>query len=145
MVPKISGLCLSATVDSGAGGLFIDETFAKQNDFILHELSEPLNTYNVDGMLNKKGTITSYVEADLKIGEQIKQTCLYVTGLGKQKSSWVSPGYKTKTPPLIGNPVRYSGRNRNEEGLDRKQLILPEQASLKERKHLPQSLNKQKP
>ena len=76
---------LEALLDSGAGGLFINETFAKQNDFILHELPESLNTYNVDGTLNKKGTITSYVEADIKIGERIKQTRLYVTGLGKQK------------------------------------------------------------
>ncbi len=65
---------LEALLDSGAGELFIDETFAKQNNFTLHELPEPLNAYNVDGTLNKKGTITSYVKADLKIGEQIKQT-----------------------------------------------------------------------
>ncbi len=37
---------LEALLDSGAGGLFIDETFVKQNNFTLHELPEPLNAYN---------------------------------------------------------------------------------------------------
>ncbi len=89
-----------ALLDSGAGGLFIDETFAKRNDFTLHELPEPLNAYNVDGTLNKKGTITSYVEADLKIGERIKQTRLYVTGLGKQKVILGFPWLQDENPRL---------------------------------------------
>jgi hypothetical protein len=78
---------LEALLDSGAGGLFIDATFAKENEFTLYELPEPLNAYNVDGTLNKKGTITSYVEADLQIGERITKTRLYVTGLGRQEVS----------------------------------------------------------
>jgi len=65
---------LEALLDSGAGGLFIDATFAKENGFALCGLPEPLNAYNMDGMLNKKGTITSYVEADLQIGERITKT-----------------------------------------------------------------------
>jgi len=45
---------LEALLDSGAGGLFIDATFAKKNEFTLCDLPEPLNAYNVDGTLNKK-------------------------------------------------------------------------------------------
>jgi hypothetical protein len=45
---------LEALLDSGAGGLFIDMTFAKENQFILCELLKPLDAYNVDGMMNKK-------------------------------------------------------------------------------------------
>jgi hypothetical protein len=74
---------LEALLDSGTEGLFIDEIFAKQNKFTLHDLPELLNAYNVDGTLNKKGTVTSYVKADLQINEQIKPIQLYVTGLGK--------------------------------------------------------------
>jgi hypothetical protein len=48
---------LEALLDSGAGGLFIDTTFVKENEFTLCDLPEPLNAYNVDGTLNKKGTI----------------------------------------------------------------------------------------
>ena len=65
---------LEALLNSGAGGLFIDAKFAKENGFALCSLPEPLNAYNVDGTLNKKGTITSYVKADLQIGERITKT-----------------------------------------------------------------------
>ena len=94
---------LEALLDSGAGGLYIDETFAKRNNFTLHELPEPLNAYNVDGTLNKKGTIMLYVEADLKIGEQIKQTHLYVTRLEKQKVILGFPWLQDENPgyPLL--------------------------------------------
>ena len=91
---------LEALLDSGAGGLFIDETFVKQNDFTLHKLPEPLNVYNVDGTLNKKGMIMSYIEADLKIGERIKQTRLYVTGLGKQKVILGFPWLQDENPTV---------------------------------------------
>ncbi len=91
---------LEALLDSGAGGLFIDETFAKRNDFTLHELPEPLNAYNMDGTLNKKDTIMSYVEADLKIGQRIKQTRLYVTRLGKQKVILGFPWLQDENPTV---------------------------------------------
>jgi hypothetical protein len=89
---------LEALLDSGAGGLFIDKTFAKKNDFTLYELPGPLNVYNVDGTMNRKGTITSYVEADFTIGERIKKTCLYVTGLGKQKVILGFPWLRDENP-----------------------------------------------
>jgi hypothetical protein len=91
---------LEALLDSGAGGLFIDATFAKQNEFTLHDLPEPLNAYNVDGTLNKKGTVTSYVKADLTIGERIKKTCLYVTGLGRQKVILGFPWLRDENPNI---------------------------------------------
>jgi hypothetical protein len=76
---------IEALLDSGAGGLFIDETFAKENEFTQQKLLKALNAFNVDGTFNKKGTITLYVEADLKVRGQIAKTRLYVTGLGRQK------------------------------------------------------------
>jgi hypothetical protein len=91
---------LEALLDSGAGGLFIDETFAKNNDFTLYELPGLLNVYNVDGTTNKKGTITSYFEADLTIGERIKKTRLYVTGLGRQKVILGFPWLRDENPNI---------------------------------------------
>jgi hypothetical protein len=38
-------------IDSGAGGLFIDQNFAK--NFEINYLNEPVKVYNVDGMENK--------------------------------------------------------------------------------------------
>jgi hypothetical protein len=91
---------LEALLDSGAGGLFIDETFAKQNEFTLNDLSEHLNAYNVDGTLNKKGTVTSYVKADLHINERIRPIQLYVTGLGRQKVILGFPWLRDENPDI---------------------------------------------
>ena len=40
---------------------------------------------NINGTLNKKGTIKHYVNLNLDIFGQKKTMCLLVTGLGKQK------------------------------------------------------------
>jgi len=50
-------------------------------------------------MLNKKGTITSYVEADLQISEQITKTRLYVTR-GKQKVILGFPWLRDENPDV---------------------------------------------
>jgi hypothetical protein len=91
---------LEALLDSRARGLFIDTTFAKENEFTLCDLSEPLNAYNMDGTLNKKGTITSYIEADLQIGEQITKTRFYITGLGKKKVILGFPWLRNENPDV---------------------------------------------
>jgi hypothetical protein len=91
---------LEALLNSGAGGLFIDATFAKQNEFTLHDLPEPLNAYNVDGTLNKKGIVMSYVKADLQVNGRIKPIQLYVTGLGKQKVILGFPWLQDKNPDV---------------------------------------------
>ena len=66
----------------------------------LHYTNYLMNAYNMDGTLNKKGMITSYVKADLKIGEQIKQTHLYVTRLGKQKVILGFPWLQDENPTI---------------------------------------------
>jgi hypothetical protein len=91
---------LEALLNSGAGGLFNDATFAKQNEFTLHNLPEPLNAYNVDGTLNKKGTVTSYVKADLHVNEWIRPIQLYVTGLERQKVILGFPWLRDENPNI---------------------------------------------
>jgi hypothetical protein len=36
-------------IDSGAGGKFIDQNYAKTEGFKLHKLETPLRAYNMDG------------------------------------------------------------------------------------------------
>ena len=127
---------LEALLDSGAGGLFIDETFAKHNDFTLHELPEPLNAYNMDGTLNKKGTITSYIEADLKIGERIKQTRLYVTGLGKQKVILGFPWLQDENPTVDLKSGEIQWKEQEQQKLGQKAIDIT-QASFARRQEAP--------
>jgi hypothetical protein len=70
-------------IDSGAGGLFIDQNFAK--NFDINYLDIPVKAYNVDGMENKQGTINAYVSLEFSLGERKFKKRFYVTGLGKQR------------------------------------------------------------
>ena len=54
-------------LDSGAGGKFIDQNYAKTLKFPLINLERLIPAINVDGTLNKKGTIKQYINFDLKI------------------------------------------------------------------------------
>ena len=50
----------TALADTGASGLFIDKRYANYMNLKKLILDEPLEVYNVDGTLNRKGTITHY-------------------------------------------------------------------------------------
>jgi hypothetical protein len=74
---------IKTLIDSGAGGLLIDQNFTK--NFDINYLDEPVKAYKVDGMENKRGTINAYVNLEFSLGEQKFKEWFYVTGLGKQK------------------------------------------------------------
>jgi hypothetical protein len=81
-------ICLSkqtieTLIDSGTGGMFIDQTFTK--NFEINYLNEPVKAYNIDRMKNKWGMISSVVNLKFKLGDQKFNEQFYVTGLGKQK------------------------------------------------------------
>jgi hypothetical protein len=63
--------------------MFIDQNFTK--NFEINYLDEPVKAYNIDGMENKQGTISSHVNLKFKLGDQKFNKRFYVTGLGKQK------------------------------------------------------------
>ena len=71
-------------IDCGAGVMFINQNFAQ--NFKIHLLTKPITAQNVDGTINKKGPIKSYVELEFKINSRKFRERFYVTGLGKQKT-----------------------------------------------------------
>jgi hypothetical protein len=74
---------IETLIDSSAGGLFIDQNYAK--NFNINYLDEPVKAYNMDGTENKWETINAYVNLEFTLGEQKFKERFYVTGLGKQK------------------------------------------------------------
>jgi hypothetical protein len=70
-------------IDSGTGGLFIDQNYAK--NFNINYLNKPVKAYNVDGTENKRGTINAYVNLEFSLGKRKFKEQFYVTGLGKQR------------------------------------------------------------
>ena len=73
-----------ALIDSGAGDIFIDEEFAKQQGIHLTRLQSPIAVYNVDGTPNRRGHITHFTWLDLEIAGKVVPTKLYATSLGKE-------------------------------------------------------------
>ena len=71
-----------ALIDCRAGGMFIDQNFAQ--NFEIFPLNELITTQNVDGTINKNGTIKSYVKLEFKINSRKFRERFYITGLGKQ-------------------------------------------------------------
>src|ERR1700678_2921696 len=74
-----------ALVDSGAGGKFIDQNFARNSKMDIYNLEKPMKALNVDGTENKRGTIKQYVDLTFTINGQPQTQRLFLTGLGKQK------------------------------------------------------------
>ena len=72
-------------IDSGAGGKFIDQNYAKRMGFKTHKLEKLLQAYNVDGTRNKQGMIKYYVNLNLEINGRKITMELLVTGLGKER------------------------------------------------------------
>jgi hypothetical protein len=74
---------IETLIDSGAGGLFIDQNLAK--NFDINYLNELVKAYNMDGTENKRGTINAYINLEFSLGKQKFKEWFYVTRLGKQK------------------------------------------------------------
>ena len=65
-----------ALLDTGAGGKFIDQNFVLAHSIKTQKLEKPITVYNVDGTKNKTGTITRYVDLNLRIGNRTMDTQL---------------------------------------------------------------------
>ena len=59
-----------ALLDTRAGGKFIDQNYVLRNNHRTKKLGKPITAYNVDGMENKTGTITQFVDVNLQLGNR---------------------------------------------------------------------------
>lgn len=87
-----------ALLDSGAGGIFIDSKWAQDLGLRLQPLEPPIRVFNVDGTLNKTGTITHYTDAVMKIAGEKSSIRFLATGLGKQRIILGFPWLRDKNP-----------------------------------------------
>jgi hypothetical protein len=74
---------IEALQGSGATTCFIDEKFTKENNLNLIPLAHAIPVYNIDGTLNKKGSIRSTVNMIVRVQEHMGHTRFHVAGLGK--------------------------------------------------------------
>ena len=77
------GIVVKALLDSGATGLFMDMTFAREKGFKIEKLKNPLLVRNVDGTVNAGGAIIHQVECNMFFKGHIKRVRMDVCNLGK--------------------------------------------------------------
>jgi len=77
------GVTVKALLDSGATGLFMDTTFAKEKRFKMEKLKKPLLVRNVDGTANAEGAITHQVECNMFFKGHMERARMDVYNLGK--------------------------------------------------------------
>ena len=76
---------VTALLDSGATGLFIDSNFVAAEKLTTRSPTCPAPVYNVDGTPNEAGSIRSVVDLILSFQNHSEHAVFAVTNLGKHK------------------------------------------------------------
>ena len=77
---------IPALINSGAGGIFIDQNYTKNSNLPIQKLDKPLVTQNIDNTENKHGKITSFVELNLTVNRKNPTNQTHVGRIGKTKN-----------------------------------------------------------
>ncbi|KAF8230873.1 hypothetical protein L208DRAFT_1096582, partial [Tricholoma matsutake] len=77
-------IAMNALLNSGAGGVFINSKFIDQEAIKTYPLGHTIQATNVDGTLNKQGTITRCMKGRLHINGRSYPMEYLVTRLGKE-------------------------------------------------------------
>ena len=91
---------LSALVDSGATGSFIDQAFVEENNIATCPLHRPILISNVDGTPNEGGIIKEIVDLMISYKGHGERCLLAVTNLGKQKIILGYPWLREHNPEI---------------------------------------------
>jgi hypothetical protein len=75
---------LTALLDCGATGIFMDTEWARKNKIATQPLSRPIPVYNVDGSPNAAGEIKDVAEVTLRYKDHTELAHFAITQLGKQ-------------------------------------------------------------
>ena len=77
------GVAVKALLDSGATGLFMDTTFAKEKGFKIEKLKKPLLVRNMDGTANAGRVIMHQVECNIFFKGHVERVRMDMCNLGK--------------------------------------------------------------
>ena len=87
-------------LDSGATGLFMDTTFAREKGFRMEKLKNPLLVRNVDRMVNAGGAIMHQVEYNMFFKGHVERTRMDVCNLGKMEVILGMPWLAVHNPEI---------------------------------------------
>src|SRR5260370_590209 len=78
---SLCSISTSALLDSGATGMFVNQAFAQKHKLKTHPLPNPVPVHNINGTLNKNGSIMEEVKVILQYGQHMEKVCLAVANL----------------------------------------------------------------
>jgi len=87
-------------LDTGAGGLFMNSTYAKKHNFLLYPLKQPITPRNLNGTPNSQGKITHYTWIWYRVGSIWLLEQLFVTGIGTHDIIFGLPWFQ-KYQPIV--------------------------------------------
>ena len=93
---------IEALLDCGATHNFIDPRAVKSLGVGIKELRTPLTVNNVDGTVNRDGTITHFCNLWARQGPRTEKLGFYVANLGRNRIILGYPGSACLTPNLTG-------------------------------------------
>jgi len=94
------GIAVKALLDSGATGLFMDTTFAREKGFKMERIKNPLLVKNVDGTVNVGGAITHQVEYNMFFKGHVERVRMDVYNLGKMEVILGMPWLAAHNPEI---------------------------------------------
>jgi len=94
------GVAVKALLDSGATGLFMDTTFAREKGFKMERMKNPLLIKNVDGTVNVGGAITHQVECNIFFKGHVERVRMDVCNLGKTEVILGMPWLAAHNPEI---------------------------------------------
>jgi len=77
------GVAVKTLLNSGATGLFMDTTFAKEKEFKMEKIKRPLLVKNVDGTVNVGRAIMHQVECNMFFKTHVERVRIDICNLGK--------------------------------------------------------------
>ena len=94
------GVAVRALLDSGATGLFMNITFAREKGFKMEKLRNPLLVKNVDGTVNAGGAIMHQVECNMFFKGHVERVRMDVCNLGKMEMILGMPWLTAHNPEI---------------------------------------------
>jgi len=94
------GVAVKALLDSGAIGLFMDMTFAKEKGFKMEKLKKTLLVRNVDRTVNAGGAIIHQVECNMFFKGHVERARMDICNLGKTEVILGMPWLAAHNPEI---------------------------------------------
>src|SRR5258708_7031841 len=97
---SLTSVSMSTLLDSGATGMFINQSFVQKHQLETTPLPQPILVRNVDGSLNENGSVMEEVHVTLRFRCHSKRVHLAVANLGQQMVI-IGPSWLTLHNPEV--------------------------------------------